>query len=655
MKTGSIAQARGVDGDRERVTGVPSVVAAACVLIAGTVAVYGRTFSVPLLLDDSLAITGNPSIVHLWPLGPVLSPPDAAGVGGRPLLNLSYALNYALGGASVAGYHAVNLGLHVLAALVLFGIVRRTLRAPRLRARLGAPATGLALVVSALWAWHPLQTEAVTYLSQRAEVLMGLCYLTTLYAFVRATVGIQGRGSAGWLACSVAACLLGVGSKEVIVTAPAVVWLYDRTFAAGSFREAWRLRRGYYVALVAALLPLAVLMSGIGRRGVSFGGGVPWWAYGLTECRVVVRYALLSIWPSPLVFDYGTPITTHLIDVWPYACVLAGALALALLALVRAPAAGFAVCGSLFILAPTSSIIPLVGQPMAESRMYLPLAGLVALLVTATYLKAGRGAVALLVACALALAGAAFRRNEDYASALSIWKDTVAKNPLNARALTNLGNEYLDTAGDLDQAVDCYRKALDNNPAYAEAHLNLGRALDRAGRRREALAEFDRAVFYRPESPEAHTQLGMALLGFQGQVGPAISHFEQVARMRPGSADAHYNLGCALAMEPRRRAEAVSEFQAAVRLNPDFIAAHGNLGNAFAAIPGRLDDAVSEYEQVIRLAPDSAQAHLNLAMALLRLPGRQADAVAHLQAVLGLQPDNAQARSMLERLRPGGN
>ena len=146
------------------------------ILVAGTITVYWGTLTVPLLFDDQLSITRNLSIRSLWPIWPALTPPNDAGAGGRPFLNLSYALNYAFGGTGVFGYHLVNLIIHVLAALTLFGLVRRTLLRPVLAKRFGSAATALALAVSAIWAWHPVQTGSVTYLSQRAESLMGLCY-----------------------------------------------------------------------------------------------------------------------------------------------------------------------------------------------------------------------------------------------------------------------------------------------------------------------------------------------------------------------------------------------------------------------------------------------------------------------------------------------
>jgi hypothetical protein len=172
-------------------TGVPGAavgwpgLAVAGILTLAALGAYWNSFNVPLLFDDSWAITDNPSIRHLGRIGDVLSPPTATTVA-RPMLNLTFALNYAWGGLSVRGYHAVNLLIHVCAGLTLLGLVRRTLLLPSLRPRYGEAALPLAALAALLWTLHPLQTEAVTYISQRAESLMGLFYLLTLYGFIRA-------------------------------------------------------------------------------------------------------------------------------------------------------------------------------------------------------------------------------------------------------------------------------------------------------------------------------------------------------------------------------------------------------------------------------------------------------------------------------------
>ena len=236
-------------------------------------------------------------------------------------MNFSLAVNYALGGYDVWGYHALNLAIHILAGLTLYGIVRRTLLSPLLRERFGASAVRLALAVAVLWTVHPLQTEAVTYISERCESLMGLFYLLTLYCFIR---GTDAPRSSWWFVLSVAACLLGMASKEVMVTAPVMVLLYDRTFVSGSFREAWTRHRWLYLGLAGTWVLLGWLMVGLHYRGAGYGLGIPWWAYALVECRAVVQYLWLALWPHPLVFDYGEFVAIrHMGEVAPYAVMLA--------------------------------------------------------------------------------------------------------------------------------------------------------------------------------------------------------------------------------------------------------------------------------------------------------------------------------------------
>ena len=636
--------------------------AGCAVLAAGTLAIYVRTFSVPLLLDDLTPITDNPSIRRLWPIWPALFPPADSGVGGRPFVNFSYALNYAAGGTAVPGYHLANLLIHVLAGGILFLLVRRTLRLPTLSARFGAAANPLALAIAAIWAWHPLQTESVTYISERAESLMGLFYLLTLYGFSRyaaesesenrkaesGNVGPERRSKFSLSAfrfplLSVAACLIGMATKEVMVTAPLAVLLYDRTFISGTFTAAWRRHRGLYLALAATWIPLGCLMTGLRHRSVGFGQGVAWWAYGLTSCRAVVRYLGLALWPSPLVFDYGD----HLYPfaaVWPYAIVLAALLAATIAALRRAPAAVFAAAWFFLILAPTSSIVPIVGQTMAENRMYLPLAGVVALAVLGAFAAAGRWTLSVFAAVAVALGFASFQRNADYQTEEAIWSDTVAKSPGNSRAHNNLGNVWLKAPGRLADAISEYQESLRLKPDYPEAHNNLGNALITVpGRRDDAIAQYQEALRLKPDYAQAHDNLGNAWMKLPGRLDDAIGQIEEAIRLKPDDPEAHNNLGDAFMAMPDRADDAIAEYKEALRLKPDFAEAHYNLANAWSKTPGRTQDAIAQYEEALRLRPDFVEAHYNLGNAWLRTPGGMTAAAAQFEEALRLNPDYAEA------------
>jgi tetratricopeptide (TPR) repeat protein len=645
---------------------------------------YHNSFSVPFMLDDPSAIRDNPTIRHL---GSALFPPPDATTGGRPLLNFTFALNYAWGGMDVWGYHALNLLIHTLTGLALFGIVRRTLLRPAIsecgrgaltpQAALtrgdGTPPTLLALVVAVIWVVHPLQTEAVTYISQRAESLMGLFYLLTLYCFVRSVDETgerqQARGerpeketldpkvirplaSRLWSLASVFACLLGALSKEIIVTAPVMVFLYDRTFFAGSFREAWRQRWPYYLGLAGTWLLLARLMTGLNQRGTGFDYGVTWWNYALTSCRSVVLYLKLAIWPHPLVFDYGVDVIRHATDALPYALPYALMLVLLLagtvMALWRRPVVGFAGAWFLLILAPTTSIVPVVGQPMAEHRMYLPLAAVIALVVLGSCTWAGRRCAWMLLAFALVLGFLTERRNEAYRNPLTFWRELVALQPDNARAHDNLGTVLLGLPDRLPDAMAQFEAAVRISPNAVEAHNDLGYALAQIpGRLPEAIAEFQAALQINPDFAKAHFNLGNALMQTPGRSAEAIAQFEAAVRINPDLMDAHHNLGNALMQIPDRVPEAIAEYEAALRIDPDSADTHYNLGNALMNVPGRAQEATAEYEAALRINPNFAKAHFNLGNVLMIIPGRSAEAMAEYEAALRINPNFAEVHNAL--------
>ena len=652
-------------------------------LVAAVALAYANSLRVPLLLDDRSAIEENASITDLGRLGSVLAPAGTT-TAGRPLLNLSYALNHATGGRAVVGYHVVNVAIHALAALALFGLVRRTPRRPGAPA--GVPTDTLAFLVALLWSVHPLLTNAVTYLSQRAESLMGLWYLLTLYAFARAATSAR---PSRWLTVSVVACAAGMLTKEVMITAPVVVLLYDRVFFASGFRSALARRPWYYAGLVACWVLLGWLMvsTGLGERDVGFRAGDDWVHYAFTQCRVLVQYVRLALVPYPLVFDYGQEILVRrFIDAAAWLPLVLAALAAAGWAFRRgAAAAGFLGATFFILLSPTSSFVPVMGQPMAESRMYLPLVPLVVLAVIFLGRLLDCRTLPVLVVLAVVLAGATVRRNADYQSALGLWEQTVARTPGSSRghynlanelvqagrpseaiahyeaalavkpdlvpAHNNLANELAKIPGREDEALAHYEAALQLDPGLAEAHENAARLLrQRPGRRGEALGHLEAVVRLRPDSVTATFELANELAQTPGRAEESIPLYEQVLRLRPDHAEAHNNLANRLARVPGRLPEALEHYEAALRLRPDFLEAHYNYANKLASLPGRLPDAISHYEAVLRLNPRLPEAHKNLALALANL-GQLDAAAAHLETALQLRPGYPEARALLDQVR----
>ncbi len=615
------------------------------VVVAAGLLAYHNSFTGPFIFDDSASILQNATIRHLWPIWQPLSPPHtgAATVGGRPLINLSLAINYALGGFDVRGYHALNLGVHILAGLTLLGVVRRTLLQPRLRERFGAAANELALAAAVIWTVHPLQTESVTYVVQRAESIVGLFYLLTMYCFIRGTESSRPRT---WYGLCVGACALGMASKEVMASAPLLVILYDRAFVSGSLREAWRRRWPLYLALGGTWILLGYLVFFQGSFGNAVINadfrGVGWWEYLLTEPGVILRYLRLAAWPDPLCFDYfGWPIAGTWQSILPPALVMAILLGGSAWAWKTNSAWGILGAWFILILAPSSSFIP-TDSPAYEHRMYLPLAAVVVLVVMGIHTLLGRRSMAVFLALAVGLGFLTTQRNRDYRSALAIWADTVAKWPRNPRAHNNLG-ETLSLAGRPGDAIGQYQQALQLNPHNALAHNNWGNALIRMGNVSEATAQYEQALSINPDYPEAHNNMGNALIRL-GERQQAMKQFEEALRIKPDLAEAHNNVATALEQAGRIE-DAIGHYMRAVQIKPDSAEMHSNLANALFRA-GKIREAIEQYEQALGIKPNFAEAHYSLGSALEQA-GRIEDAIRHYEQALRIKPDYAAAQNNL--------
>jgi Tfp pilus assembly protein PilF len=371
--------------------------------------------------------------------------------------------------------------------------------------------------------------------------------------------------------------------------------------------------------LASSWLWLGYLMAGLHNRDVGYSLGITWWGYALTECRAVVQYLCLTVWPHPLILDYGQYAPTGpLAAVAPYALILVVLATGVLFALKRQPAIGFVGAWFFVILAPTSSVVPIGGSPMAEHRMYLPLAAVVTMAVV--------GAVALgkrlfdrqqgvMLGCVaggsvtVLLTFLSIQRNQDYNSPVTIWQGTVEKYPNNSRAHYNLGAALLQN-GELQDAIGHLEQAVRIQPDFADAHNSAGVALEQAGRVQEAIGHYERALQIRPDFADAHNNLGIALMR-QGSLAEAIGQYEQALRIQPDYVRAQCNWANAL-LRMGQVPEAIQHYEQALRIQPDFAEVHYNVGLALEKV-GRTPEAIQHYEQALRIRPDFVQAQYALA------------------------------------------
>jgi Flp pilus assembly protein TadD len=598
------------------------------VLIGGITWVYSRTLAAPFVFDDSAAVVNNPSIGKLWPLWhpqqptPLHPGPDLP-TSARPLVNLTFALNYAVGRLDPRGYHLVNLALHVVAALLLWGVVSQALvlvDASLAHPRFGKSIPWLGFVVALVWALHPLQSESVAYVTQRTELMMGVCYLGTFYACLKYWTArtISARAAMGTVAAIF--CLAGMFCKEMMVSSPAVILLFERTFLRGSFRAALRASWPLYVGLSLSwiLLALAVLL---GERTPSAGfgqgiGAMTWWC---TQAKALAIYLKLCFWPWPLVIHYDFPKLDTWTAAWPWVLPVVLCVGAVFFLAWRKNWIGFLGVSLLAILSPTL-VVPLVTEVAAERRMYLPLAAVVVLVVIGSFLFVSRlverstmtedspGArsaprVTILVAgtltaCLLGLACAG--RLAVFRSELALWQDAAEHQADSYVVQFNLGTS-LAAVHQPERAIAHFGRALRIKSDSAEAHFNWGRALEELGAQREAAAHYEEATRLKPDFSAAHNNLGLLLAG-NDRLQAAIDHYEAALTADANFAPAHTNLAAALA-SMNRAAEAVEHLQQAVRLAPA-PQAFANLAYGYALVH-RTDAA----KATIRHAIDLARSH----------------------------------------------
>jgi protein O-mannosyl-transferase len=651
-----------------------STVLVVLALVAAAAWSYSTSFAGAFVFDDQYAIVRNPNIRELWPLTRAMSAPPESPVSARPVASLTLAINYALAPPdardvmtlgrgepspgvlerylrNVWGYHLMNLALHVLAALALFGVVRRTLDSARLRSQFAGASTGLAFAVALVWLVHPLLTDAVTYITQRTEVLMGLFYLLTLYCAIRAWHARKDRSDSRtpgrraarwWSVAAIAACTLGMGSKQTMATAPFVVLIWDWIFglrdaeavpspaAAASPGEstASRIRRLRWPLYAGLAATWAILVVGVAFErwphsiGVDREGWTPW-TYLLTQTGVIAHYLRLAFVPAPLVLDYdGWPMAHSLLDVAPYAALLIVLLAATAVLVIRRQPWGMAGAWFFALLAPSSSVLPLATEIAAERRMYTAAAGVVALIVIGGYLFGQRlrarvfgeppngrtiarvAAVVIVGSIVAGLSVMTSARNRDYWSEERIWQDAVEKRPGNPRARLNYGVQ-LSMQGRHSEAEAQLREAVRLKDSSASAHGNLGTVLCSLGRLEEGVAQLEHAVALDPDFEAGYRNLGEAY-GALGRRGLAAKYFDLAVKQTPDNPFLLNRLGWLLATSPegsiRNGARAVEVGERAARLTSrQDLQSLQTLAAAYAEAD-RFDDAVSTTQEAMALA-----------------------------------------------------
>ena len=565
-----------------------------------------------------------------------------------PLLHSAFWLEHRLWGDSVVGYHLVNVCLHALAG----GLVVLLLR------RLSVPGAWLAGILFTL---HPVQVEAVAWISEQKSTLSAVLYLAAALGYLKWD---RERRLSTYIVATLL-FVLAVLSKSVTATLPAVlaIVIWWQRGRLSWKRDGIPLLPWFAFGIPAGLFTAWVERTFIGAAGSEF--ALTFTQRVLLAGRVIWFYAFKFLLPVNLAFSYAR----WKIDpaVWWQYLYPAGVLAVAAVLVVvarrnRGPLAAFLTfLATLFPVLGFLNVLPFRYSWVADHFQYLASLAIIVPLSASLSWAADRFSLSntarmvsvALLAAALGIASA--RQSAMYVDSETLYRETLARNPDSFLARNNLASILIQSPGGIPEAITHLRAAIRIEPSYAEAHYNLGNALEKTQPPTpvgEIIDEYQTALRIDPNYPEAHTSLGNVYSHLPERLPDAIHEYQLAIQASPGDAQAHANLGKALTHTPGRLLDGIAEFQTAVRLSPDVAELHYDLGTALARVP-RLPDAIAELQAALRLRPDLAEAHFNLATIFAQMPNRQADLIAELQAALRIRPDFEPAKQALEHLRTG--
>ncbi len=483
--------------------------------------VYFDKINYPFHFDDTRAIVENPwlrDLSNFWPP-----------VGARYVGFLSFALNYAVGGLNVASYHLVNIAVHLTNAVLAAAMVFTLFRTPALKKAFpdGWSIVAIAMTAALVFAVHPVQTQAVTYIVQRFASLATLFYLLSVVCYLKARLeageqGMRAKGAALY-AIALFSAVLAMMTKETAFTLPFAIALCEVMFFTGAFR------RFYYVLpflLTLPLIPLNLMASS--AHSEDFFGAlveasapvdtISRGAYLLTQPRVIVTYVRLLFFPARQNLDYDYPVYGSFFEpgVLLSLIFLSALFLFAVWLFVRSrrTANGYALLGSFGILwffmtlSVESSVIP-IKDVIFEHRLYLPLVGAAIGFSSAVFYVSGClrvGAAAafclVLIAAVAPLSVAAYKRNLVWRDGITLWRDVVEKSPEKYRGHINLGRAYA-IAGLFDEAEREFKKVLSLKPDYATMYYNLGVVYEKKGLVDKAMAAYAEALRLEPNHQRA--------------------------------------------------------------------------------------------------------------------------------------------------------
>jgi protein O-mannosyl-transferase len=526
------------------------------IALAAAFEVYGPSLNGPFLFDDQYLPFNQPGFLfdslRAW----------TAGV--RPLLMLTYWVNYQLSGLQTFSYHAFNVLFHAVVSVLVFFVVRKILEfAQTERARRDV----LAAFAAALFLLHPANSESVGYVASRSEDLSVLFFLGAFALFL-----YRRSAEITWTRAALVLVVFGAAvlSKEHTVVFPGLLLLTDYfwnpPFSFAGIRRNWKL---YLPVTIAAMLAAAGLVRLL-RNAPSAGFRVKdfkWYQYFFTECRAFWLYIRLFLFPAGLRIDYDYPVSHTILEHGAVVGLIAILLAAgaAFYYRRRYPLASYGFFAFVLLMSPTSSFVP-IADPVAERRLYLSMIGL--LLIMTEFLRrvdVRQSKWMAALAGVLLIAGiATYNRNFVWSDKVALWEDTVAKSPGKSRVEFHLAQAYYER-GECDKALPHYERSAALNSTDYTLFIDWGLAYDCLNQPEQALAKFKRAASMKATA-HVYSQIGM-IYGKQGKNSEALDALATAATLNPGF-DMIYVYRGGVRLSQGNPTAAIEDFRYALALNP---------------------------------------------------------------------------------------
>jgi tetratricopeptide (TPR) repeat protein len=536
-------------------------------------------------------------------------------------------------------------------AMLIWWLTILTFHTPLIKKEaISAYAKPIAFFTSAIFLLHPIQTQPVNYIIQRATLLATFFYIASLSLYVKARLKQKERPSSHiwkvYYSGSLLMAVISMLSKEIAITLPLAVFLYEFCFLRIKKDFRWKYFTPFFIIML--IMSMAMLFTkalDFKRLGgaVEDGSSLSVLPYFLTQAKVKVTYLRLLFIPLNQNLDYDYPIAKSIFEIPVIFSFLV--LFFILLAGIRLfhkyKLLSFGIFWFFITLLPESGIIP-IKDIIFEHRLYLPMAGFSFFLVSTVYYLFGAKTLKPMVAILLIIIACysvlTYRRNFIWKDEFTLWNDVIRKSPKKVRPYNNRGLAYIKQ-GDPTQAFSDFNRAIQINPHNAEAYYNRGNAYQKQGNLNQALSDYNRAIQINPNYAEVHNNRGNAYRT-QGNYNQAISEYTKAIQIDPYLTLVYYNRGLAYQNQGNLN-QAISDYNRAIQINPNYAEVYNNRGNAYQN-QGNLNQAISEYTKAIQINPNYADAYSNRGNAYQN-QGNLNQAISEYTKAIQINPNYAQA------------